>query len=151
MATPSGHLQRALHGLTVGAVNAQRAKERRNREMATTEVDFQYRIEISGTASAGIAFVEVELDFDVEFYYAPAQRDSDLERPHMTFGGEADGQVGITATVVAWKEDEMTGAITGATVAIGVLASVNTDFSGAAHVNFQGWGARREGASEGPP
>lgn len=144
MPTPSGHLARALRGLTVDAVRAQRARTSLDRTMGANELDLQYQVDVSGQADSYVALTVVEIDFEVDFYYAPGNRDSDLQRPHMTCGGEADSQVILGATVVAWHDNALTGAIQGADVAVSVHAPSLTDFKGKVHLNFQGWGMVRD-------
>jgi len=146
MPTPAGHLERALRELTIGAVQAGRAHDQLNRTMGATELDLQYQLEISGKADTVIALTTKSIDFEIDFFYAPGNRDSDLERPHMIFGGEADAPVALSATVVAWHEDPDSGAVTGADVAIGACAPTLTPFTGKVHITFQGWGLVRDTA-----
>lgn len=144
MARPDGSARRAVQGMTLGVIKATRAREERNQQMGYAEVDLQYQVPISGTANTGIAFTTITLSFEIDFFYAPGQRNNDLERPHLTVGGESDVPIGLTAVVTAWEEDPDNGAIRGATVAIGVIAATSTPFTGTAHLNFQGYGAQTE-------
>lgn len=133
-------MQRALTELTIGAARAGREQERRIRDMSAAELDLQFQYEISGTAENGWGFVSLTVNFDVSFYYAPGQRDNDLEHPHMTFGAEADVPVGVTAVVTSWLEDVDNGAILGCTVAVGVISDSHRPFTGKVNLNFQGYG-----------
>lgn len=145
---PEGALRRAMAQVTLGTALRIQARAQREAQVAIRELDLQYQVPISGTADSGPAFSTVTLEFDVDFFYAPGQRDSELTRPHMTFGGEADGEIMLTATVTDWTIDDDNGAITGCTVAVGAVAATSTAFKGLVHLNFQGWGAIREADSD---
>lgn len=147
MPTPSGALERSLAAITVGAVRATRAKEKMTADLATAERDVQYQIAVSGTANTGIGFSTVDIVFDVNFHYAPGQRDSDLRYPQMTFGAEADAQVALTAVVSSWDVDDGTGAVKGATVVVGAISDDERLYNGKIHITFQGYASVQEPVS----
>lgn len=142
-----GSLSRADAAINIRRVFSMQEKERQKLEMGMQELELQYQVAVSGTAAAALAFSTVELEFEWEFHYAPAQRDSDLEFPHMTFGSYLDSPLPVllTASVKEWKEDKSTDGIIGATLFIGALSpGEDTDFDGAIHLTFQGFAASRE-------
>lgn len=143
---PGGAMQRALTGLTIGVAKQMRAREQRDREMGFAEIEQQFQVKITGTAGGAFGFESATISFDYPFYYAPGQRDSELDRPHMTFGGEASTAVAISAVVTGWDVDAESGAIQGAVVAIGV-SGAEVDYTGVVHLNFQGFAALGEDES----
>ncbi len=120
---------------------------------ALAESEQQFQLPISGTAQASLAWATAEVIFDVEFFDAPEQRDSVLAVPLFTFGAFIETTVGssenptgavmVTACVQEWNVDDR-GAYIGATVAVGVMASVARAYSGYVHLAFQGYGAPTE-------
>lgn len=119
------------------------------------EIEHQFQIAIEGTATTNLTWSTFDLPFDVEFYFAPQQRDSPLVVPHFTYGSAVtgtttdvtnpDGLIGIMASIVGWAQDARE-AIAGARVGVGVLCggpTVDTtvDFDGYLHLTFQGFGA----------
>lgn len=139
----SGH--RAVTDLTLGVVKAVKASDRRRLTQGLAETDQQYQFPITGHAEELPAFTTVSITFDFPFYYAPSQRDSDLERPHVGWGAECDAFVMLSVHVSDWVTDEDTGATIGATVAIGVSAQgSDVAFSGKIHITFQGFSAPDE-------
>lgn len=146
---PAGALQRSVTEVVVGTARKLRARDVREAQVALQELELQFQLAISGTATPAVAFVMVDIDFDHDLFYAPGQRDSELTRPQMTCGAETDVPVMVSATVLSWDIDAGNGAIRGATVAVGVLASdVGTDYEGTVHLTFQGWGGLREQDSD---
>jgi hypothetical protein len=142
-----GATNRALLNLTLGVAKGSLERDRRDREMGLSELEQQYQVQISGTAGTRWASSTVEVSFECPFYYAPGQRDSDFDRPQFWFGAETTVAVAITAVVIDWQLDDDNGAVTGATVAIGVLAGGAVPFTGFAHLTFQGFSALAEDES----
>jgi hypothetical protein len=94
----------------------------------------------------------VEVEFDVDFFDAPEQRDSSLRDPQFTFGAFFEpapdppaGAMMVSACVQEWNRDSR-GAITGATIAVGVIG--DGAYEGYLHATFQGYGAIRENTPE---
>lgn len=144
-------MQRVIHEITIGGAKATAKRDEQNRELGLEELDLQFQLPISGTATPNVAWSSVEIVFDVEFHYAPAQRDSDLEVPHMTYGAYLPvGQVGIVAMVRSWKVEPKNDGITGCTLNIGCFASSSQAFTGDLHVTFQGFGMSRDDLSDNP-
>lgn len=155
MPEPHGATQRTLSALTIGNVKSMQERSARTAEIALQETTQQYQFEIAGTASMGLAWSTVQVALDYEFYYAPGQRDSDLDRPQFYFGAEVappiddppedhpePSPVAVTATVTRWLINEDNGAIVGAHVAIGCFADRDgVPFTGLAHLSFQGFSA----------
>jgi hypothetical protein len=126
---------------------------------ALNEIDHQFQLPISGVATSTMAWVTKTVEFDVEFVFAPEQRDSALTMPHFTYGAVAraevdttieganpSGALAISAVVLDWVTDTRRNVITGAQVAVGVMFSGNTtpQFHGTVHLTFQGFGALAE-------
>lgn len=132
---------RAIADLTVGVAKSTEARRRREAELGLTESWQQFHVPLSGSAGTLPSFVYVDVEFDYGFHYAPGQRDSDLERPHFSFGSECDGEVDLGANVSEWNVDSDTGAYLGATVRLSAIAADETSFTGTAHLTFQGFSA----------
>lgn len=130
---------RAIADLTLGVVKSTAARAAVDQELALTETDQQYQIPVSGTARTVAGFGVLAITFDYPFYYAPGQRDSDLERPHMVYGAECDAFVVLHAHVQDWDIESATGAIVGATVVVACLSAADIDFTGKLHLTFQGF------------
>jgi hypothetical protein len=138
-------IEKALHGITLGTVtNLQKAQEESAKD-GLIERDEQFQIAISGVAEEFLDWQEVELKFGNLFTDATGQRDSELERPHFTYGAEitVGSPVGIMACVTEWKTNERN-EVLGCKLAIGVAASdQSVKFKGYLHANFQGFGLPR--------
>lgn len=119
------------------------------------EIEHQFQIAIEGTATTNLTWEVFDLAFDVEFFFAPQQRDSPLTVPHFTYGASVTGEttdtanpngvVGVLASVIGWSQDDRT-AITGSKLAVGVFcggpsSDTTVDFDGYLHLTFQGFGA----------
>jgi hypothetical protein len=155
MPTPQGSTQRTLADLTIGNIKSMQQHAERTAELSLQETTQQYQFEISGTASTGLAWATMTVTFDYEVYYAPGQRDSDLDRPHFYFGAEiappiADPPedhpepvpVAVLATVTRWLINDDNGAIIGAHVAVGCFTDHDgVPFTGLVHLSFQGFSA----------
>lgn len=143
MPKPSGSLPRIMAELSLGSNRRMRQRERRDLDMGFSEVVQQYQINIEGEPGGAFGFASVDVSFAYPFYYAPAQRDSDLDVPHMTFGGEASTDLAMSAVVTSWDRDADNDAINGATVCVGVLGASET-YTGVVHLSFQGFAALGE-------
>lgn len=154
MPAPKGTIVRTLQSISIGATQAMKQRDARNRELGLNEEDIQYHVLIEGTASLVPAFSTKELDFEWEFHSAPGQRDSDLWMPHFTFGSyiHTGGPLIVTACVVTWEENPDNGGITGADVGIGVMGDSATPvpFGGYVHLNFQGFAISRDDMEDNP-
>ena len=143
--TPQGSVERVLAHIGVRTHQRIRAKDRRNERNAGRELELQYQYEISGTATVAPVWMELPaINFDYSLHYAPGQRESTLEEPHFTYGSKTNPPVGIHATVKEWLQDENTGAVVGAIVAVAALAGGSTPFKGKVHLTFQGFGTLNE-------
>lgn len=142
MPRPSHATQRAVQAITLGVAKSTARVRAREAELGLAETEQQYKIPVTGTASTLPGFSFLAVFFDYPFYYAPGQRDSDLEKPLMTFGGECDADVMLGAHVRDWYMDDERGAVTGAVVVVSALAAIaGTDFTGKVNVTFQGFSA----------
>lgn len=140
---PHGALSRAVAHITVDALETQKARKHKDRQMGVDEIDAQFVLLVEGTATATPGFGSIVVPFDHAFFYAPGQRDSDLETPLFTQGSETSYNVMLIAKVNEWTIDPDDGSIIGAVVGIGVVGTAG-DYTGYVHCNFQGWGALRE-------
>jgi hypothetical protein len=142
---PGAHtnsLDRAMNALTIGTVKDLAALEEQRRLDGLQEVEEQYQILVSGNAEEFAAWQYVEVRFGLVFIDGTGQRDSDLVRPHFTYGAEmfTATPVALQATVMEWVTNNRNETI-GAKLAIGVMATdVATRFRAALHAAFQGWG-----------
>jgi len=148
-----GDAQRVLQKLTIGVTQARERRDATARQLGMRELEQQFQFPISGQAGTTIAWDSMGCDFDYPFYFAPGQRDSDLEVPHMTYGVVLEGgtPVAIVACVTGWKRDNTDDSYTGATVAVGAFspgASAPIQYGGAIHISFQGYGALLEDETE---
>lgn len=128
---------------------------------ALSEIEQQFQLPISGLATGLMSFTSTTVDFDVEFFDAPEQRDSSLAFPHFTYGTFIDiglgqptsprGAVLVTAVVQDWVTD-VRGAFTGAQLDIGAclpgLVNGSIRYTGYIHLTFQGYGALKENIPE---
>lgn len=155
MSTDAHTLGRAVRRLTVdGAVALERRRAMLDYDRLQ-EITLQFQIPVSGKVDdQGAYWSTTELEFDHEFFFAPEQRDSPLTMPHFTFGsvvsgesvngGNEDGGVFITASVVEWVTDDRE-AVTGARVTVGVTApDGECEYDGYLHLSFQGYGGPSE-------
>lgn len=112
------------------------------------EVFQQYQIEVSGTSGTG-AFVDADINFQEVLYYAPLQRNSKTEDPHVTHGVSVDsGEARFAVYVVRWLLDQNAN-YTGAVVRIGVEQlgyAPASAFAATIHITFQGLGVPVEDA-----
>lgn len=137
---PIHSAQRAINDITLGVAKATRRRQERIAELGLREEDQQYQIAVSGTAGNALGVGSLSVVFDFPFHFAPGQRDSDLEVPHMTFGAECDALVQLGAFVLGWLQDSGTGAFVGANLAVSCIApTAGVDFTGKLHVTFQGF------------
>lgn len=143
MPGPMHKLHRAMEDLTLNIQAAIRDRDERNYELGMVEHEEQIQIPIGGPIN-GLGFQTFEVEFDSPFFYAPAQRDSDLERPHFSFGYETETDVVISCRVAAWTDKETNGATIGATVGVAVLSTSDVTFEGVLHLTFKGFAALEE-------
>jgi hypothetical protein len=138
----TGAAERTLADIVIGAVQSTRARDARDREMGLSELEEQFQLVLEpATATTTIAWASTVVEFECKFHYAPGQRDSELDRPQFWFGAAVSPAVLVTAVVTDWTIETSTGAIVGATVAIGALADSVTPYEGVVHLTFQGYGA----------
>lgn len=158
MTGPTHAMHRSVDRLSTGGVRSLEKRRAQLADDALAETELQYQIPISGRASSVAGFSAVTINFEVEFWDAPEQRDNPLDRPHFTYGAElnligadnsdAASQAGlaVTAFVRDWVRDDRD-AYTGAVVSVAVWSpggGAVWDFEGLLHVRFQGWGAISE-------
>ncbi len=148
-------LDRASRGIRISAPLALDKRRAMLGYDALAETEQQFQLPLAGTATANMSFGTADLEFSVDFFDAPEQRDSPLSEPQFTFGAFIDpteqtdnptGAVLVCACVSEWVRDTR-GAITGAKVTIGTCvpgALGQFDFTGTVHLTFQGYGAPTE-------
>lgn len=135
-------LQRAREDMSLGIITRSRERREQDLEVAMIEHEQQIRIALEGAPSPGWGFGEVEVEFDHHFFYAPAQRDSDLIYPHFTFGSFCEEDAVVVARVKEWDIREHNGAIRGATVGVAIQCKVA--YEGYLDLRFQGYAALDE-------
>lgn len=156
-------LERAIAQTSHGTIRSLEARRAALAYDQLQEVTNEHQVPISGIASTGIDWATFTVAFDVDFFFAPYQRDSPLSVPHFSYGAVVQGQpspmgntadpnnpdslVAVSAVVVDWSRDEATGAINGAAIGVGATVGSGAQdvaFSGYVHLTFTGWGAPNE-------
>lgn len=151
-------LERSIRAMSTGAVLSLDEKRANAGYDQLQELETQYQIPIWGVASSGVGWSKFSVAFDVQFMFAPEQRDSPLAVPHFSYGpvvsgipspddvaadpNNPDSLVAIFCQVIEWGRDQAIDAIVGAVVGIGVSTIGGSDvrFDGYVHLTFQGYG-----------
>lgn len=112
---------------------------------ALGEIEQQFQIAISGTATTTIGWESVDLTFDVEFLDATDQRYSNLTVPHVKQGQAVTSitPVVVTLNVGEWTRDDRD-VIVGCVLDVGVSAGPGGTpavYTGYAHLTLQGYGS----------
>lgn len=142
-------LDRMADEITLGVARSMQARRERDADMGFDEAEQEFQVEVSGTGDTTAGFASKEIEFDYQFIYAPAQRDSDLEVPQFSYGFECDADIMLSAHVREWLRDASNGAYVGATVRVGVLAGASgVAYSGVLHLSFAGYGAPIESSPD---
>jgi hypothetical protein len=162
--TPYVSTQALERAITAQMKSAQSLEERRSAEGydALQEIETQYQVPIWGIATARPAWSTFTLAFDVQFVFAPEQRDSPLSVPHFSFGpvvsgvaspdetnpdpDNPDSLVAVFCQVVEWGRDLAADAVIGAVLGVGVstLGGADVKFDGYVHLSFEGYGTIAE-------
>lgn len=155
-------LERSIRELSTGGVLNLDARRAAAGYDQLQEIEAQIQIPIWGIAAAGAGWSKFEVAFDVQFMFAPEQRDSPLVTPHFSYGpvvsgvpypveltpdpNNPDNLVAVTCQIVEWGVDLAVGAIVGAVVGIGTstLSGGSVKFNGYLHLTFQGYGSPLE-------
>lgn len=148
MPRPSHAGQRSIQALTLGVAKSRQKARAYEAEAGFAETEQQFQFRISGHGGASAAFATKTITFDFPFYYAPGQRDSDLEKPQFRSGHESPDDIMVTIGVLSWTVDEDTGGVIGCVLNVGVLAAADVTFSGVAHAEFQGFSAPDDHADD---
>lgn len=148
MARPSHAAQRQVQALTLGVAKSRERLRRYEAEVGFSEGSQQYQFHVSGFVGPIPAFSTKELTFDYPFYYAPGQRDSDLEKPQIRTGFVSEDNIMLTVGVKTWTINADTGGIIGAILNVGVIAGTSIACSALAHVEFQGFYAPDDHADD---
>lgn len=138
-------INRSIRALTIDTVRALDERRHMLGLDALGELEQQFQLPIEGSAGEVLAFFEVPVQFDVEFYNAPEQRMSPYTLPQFTYGTviTSEQPVLVTACVRRWDLDDAE-TVKGALVAVGVCSpgtTVEIPFVGYVHLTFQGYGA----------
>lgn len=143
-----GSLQRSLAALTIGTVKAREERDAMLEPISGSNM-IQYRqIPVAGKVSEKPVHAEVNVDWPYPIVAAPAQTDSDQERPHFALGVEllSTEPVMIFATVIGWIDAD-DGWTEGARLRITAWiprARKKHDFSAILHLTFSGYGIPTE-------
>lgn len=155
-------LERTIRQLSTGGALGLDARRSAAGYDQLQEIEAQIQIPIWGIAASGAGWSKFNIAFDVQFMFAPEQRDSPLAVPHFTFGpvvsgvpypveatpdpNNPDSLVAITCQIVEWGVDQALGSIIGAVVGIGTstLGGGSVKFNGYVHLTFQGYGSPLE-------
>jgi hypothetical protein len=156
-------LERSIRRMSYGSVLDLTKRRAQLGYDQLAELDHQFQLPMSGTASTASAYTSLEVAFDVEFFHAPEQRDSALTVPHFTYGvvcavtEQTTTPTGVSVGIMAsayvseWREDPERQAITGAVITVGVnngYSNIVVEFNGYLHATFQGYGAVAENGND---
>jgi hypothetical protein len=147
---PAGSLQRSLSALTIGVVKGQEARRDALAPMKLGEMVQHQKLEISGRIGSSPVTTIQTVEWPYPFVYAPAQTDSDFEKPHFNYGIEFDHVPSsvphIMVAVIDWLDDD-DGFSTGAKLAVTAFipgAAKKRQLNAIAHLTFWGFGAPSE-------
>lgn len=151
-----GALARSLTALTLGAAKDAEDVQARDASLAAGDMTQNVQLEISGAAVTDMpSWVTFQVLFPYQFINSVDRRrsQSGLAKPHFVPGYEVQSDVGVIlhAQVRSWIEDDDTGFLVGATVALAAWSpgSNGTDhWSGTLHMSFTGYGAAIEDEAE---
>jgi hypothetical protein len=152
MGRPTGQLERSLAAVTIGAMTDWRAREQSLEDTAKGEYLQQVQVQLAGVAAAAWGFATVDINWEIPFLYAPAQRRVPFKVPHFHSGfelGTGTSDVGylFSAHVVKWLQSKEQWYV-GATVQLGACApnSIKDEpYAAVAHLSFSGWGTPAQG------
>lgn len=136
----SGALARSLQAMTFGAIRASDVRRADYERDRLGEIDQQFQLPISGTATTEPQFAEVTVDFAAPFIDAYDERQSPYSDPTFTFGLHVPtAEVFFSVLLRTWVlKDEF---YRGATIAVAAWSpNASAKFSGFVHLNFQGYG-----------
>lgn len=140
----SGATQRAVMGMSIGAIKSWQDRRERVWKEALDEYDQQFQagfvIETNNTG----AWAELRINFNLAFVHDPTARDSDYDTPIFTYGFELTGGVPLfmSAWVKEWWKDQQSNVI-GALLIVGghnPASGKQVKCTGIIHLNFQGYG-----------
>ena len=150
-------LERAIASVSHGALVSLEARRAALAYDSLQELTIQYQTPIAGHVSTAWGWTKFTIGFDVEFVYAPQQRDSPFTVPHFNTGVVVQGEpyplgtdadpdnpdscVVVQQLVLDWARDPTRSIITGAVVAVGVHSggTVDISYDGYVHWSFQGF------------
>lgn len=144
-------LERAMKGITIGVVRSTEDRKAQRSLEGLEDREERLVIGIEGRAEEFPAWDEVEVTFATVFVNGTGMRDTELIRPHITYGGvcEHGGPVGFMATVMEWKTNKRDETI-GATFAIAAVATDEArTFRGEVHITVTGYGAPADAYGDG--
>lgn len=161
-------LERSIRSMSTDAILSLDARRTSRGYDQLQELEHQFQIPIWGIASSGVGWSSFNVPFDVEFFFAPEQRDSPLAVPHFSYGPVVSGVpspddaapdpnnpdclVAVFCQVVEWARDPAMDSVVGAVVGIGVSTiggQVDVRFDGYVHLTFQGYGNVMDESSAG--
>lgn len=142
-------VERALTGIAFEVSDRVQRRSNERFRIGLAEYTEEWIVQADGFVVANeLVSTTVELEFSMDFFTGPEQRNGDLTMPIFTFGSYQDLTdsptfVVATAAVRAWnrRDDD---AFIGATVAVGVHLPgdvIETEFDILFHLQFSGWGA----------
>lgn len=150
MGRPGGQLERSLDALMAAGQRGAAEREHALADTVTGEYEQQVHVPLSGVADVTAAFVDVPVQWELPFLYAPLQRRVPYPTPH--FLASIEHTVGqgalviIHASVIGW---DVTSQLwyAGAMVRFDVSAPLATGpspYAAIAHCSFQGFATMAE-------
>lgn len=151
MGRPGGQLERSLAALTIGIHQGVVARGRALADTRTGEYEQQVHVPLSGIANNGWGFVDMPVQWELPFLYAPLQRRVPFPTPHFTYGIEMTAGQGelvvIHAHVTAWTITESQWYV-GANVRFAASAPnaiAPSPYLAIGHLSFEGYATLSEG------
>lgn len=131
MARPSGQLARSLDALTIAVASGREQRRSSLDASKTGEYEQQLQLPFRGRLyDAALYYLDHDVNWELPFLYAPAQRQVPFDTPHMTYGVTFDTPpitlVVVHAALIAWKITESNWYV-GATIRLSAHAPHLTD------------------------
>lgn len=140
-------LGRSLRALTLGTLQAYSARQADYDANGLGEVDQQFQIDVSGTATTESKWQELDVIFDSPFVQSPyedRQEALPFEMPLFTYGVVVTkgSRLVVICNVIQWHADG--DYVGGAKLEVGVFRPAGGggvgEFKAQLHLNFEGWG-----------
>lgn len=149
MPRPRGQVDRTLDSLGAGLLLGKHKRDHQLGYSRLREVEQQVRVPLEGEASNEWGYADKEVNWELPFVGAPAQRDAPFTTPHFSYGVELGAGSGslivIHASIVKWNTN-IQGYIIGAVTRFMASApgGEGVAYTAVMHLSFQGYAAEFE-------